>query len=98
MVEGIEDGGGGGAVDRDEEGEEGEILNAAEGNEGHGCVGEGEGADSVDDVTGGLRDVVGDGIASALGLGEMMGTACGLGVGEMMGTACGLGVEEVVGG
>jgi len=95
VVEGIEAGGGGGAVDRDEEGEEDEMLNAAEGDEGHGCVG--EGVDFADDGTGGLRDVVGDGIASGLGVEEMMGTACALGVVEVMGTACALGVVEVMG-
>ena len=40
---------------------------------------------------------MGDGIASGLGVEEMMGTACALGVEEMMGTACALGVEEVMG-
>ena len=58
---------------------------------------EADGADSVDDGTGGLRDVVGDGIAPGLGVEEMMGTACALGVGEMTGTACALGVEEMMG-
>ncbi len=96
VVEGIEAGGGGGAVDRDEEGEEEETLNAAEGDEGHGCVGEGEGVDFAEDGTGGLRDVVGDGMACALGVEEVMGTACALGV-EVMGTACALGVGEMMG-
>ncbi len=60
-------------------------------------MGEADGADSVDDGTGGVRDVVGDGIASGLGVEEMMGTACALGSGEMTGTACALGVEEMMG-
>ena len=53
-------------------------------------MGEGDGVDSVDNGTGGVRDVVGDRTASALGVEEVTGRLVITGV---MGTACALGVD-----
>ena len=53
-------------------------------------MGEGDGVDSVDNGTGGVRDVVGDRTASALGVEEVTGRLVITGV---MGTACALGMD-----
>ncbi|DBA86271.1 TPA: hypothetical protein ACH3X1_005770 [Trebouxia sp. C0004] len=103
MMEGIEDGGCG-AVDNDEEGEEDDKWNeAGEEDEGHGCMGEGEGVNTVVDSTRGVRDIMGDGMASALGVkhGTMgVGVTVGVGIGALGvedGTKGGVGVTVVVG-
>ena len=53
-------------------------------------MGEGDGVQSVDNGTGGVRDVVGDRIASVLGVEEVTGRLVITGV---LGTACALGVD-----